>query len=135
MHGFGTCPKCVHRKWDRQQISLLILTIFGRCHAIFALELLAQVSGREAHLSGDGRDRHYWFIVKQTKRLFQSDVSDILREGETICVLSQQVVECVATDIKMVADILTLQIDVGIETLAADGGVDFIELRPFDIRY
>ena len=51
--------------------------------------------------------------------------------------LSQKVVQRMATDVEAVADVLTLQTNVGIEPFGADGGVNGIEKtlpRPLPAR-
>ena len=47
--------------------------------------------------------------------------------------LSQKVVQRMATDVEAVTDVLTLQTNVGIEPFGADGGVNGIVL-PLNLR-
>ena len=101
-----------------------ILTIFDGCDTIFSFELFAQVGGREAYFGGDGRYGLWGFVVEQTERFLQTDIVDILRERESASVLSQKVVQGMAADVEAIADVLTLQTNVGIEPFAADGSIN-----------
>ena len=114
-----------------------ILTIFDGCDTIFSFELFAKVGGRETYFGGDGRYGLLGFVVEQTERFLQTDIVDVLRERESASVLSQKVVQGMAADVEAVADVLTLQTNVGIEPFSADGGVNGIEKtlpRPLPAR-
>ena len=114
-----------------------VLTVFGWRDTIFPFELFAKVGGRETYFGGDGRYGLLGVVVEQTERFLQTDIVDILRERESASVLSQQVVQGMAADVEAVADVLTLQTNVGIEPFGADGGVNGIEKtlpRPLPAR-
>ena len=85
-----------------------VLTVFGRCHTIFTFELFAQVGGRETYFGGNDRYGLVGFVAKKTECLFQSEIVDILWEGEAASKFCQQIVKRMTANVEMVADILAL---------------------------
>ena len=97
--------------------------IFDGGNAIAALKLFAQVGSGETYLAGHIGDGHIRMVGQQVVGHFHTYRVDILRKGKSIGILGQQVVKCMATDRELITDILTLQADIDIKTLSANGRI------------
>ena len=98
--------------------------IFYRGDTIAALELLAQVGGCEAHLLSHVGDGHLGMVGQQVVRNLHADGVDILWKGHAIGKGVELAVKTMAANAKTLHNILSQQVDLCVEALLADNGVD-----------
>ena len=98
--------------------------VFSRGDAVAALELLAQVGGCEAHLLCHVGDGHLRMVGQQVVGYFHADGVDILWKGHAIGKGVELAVKTMTANIKTLHDVITQQVDLCVEALLADDGVD-----------
>ena len=102
-------------------------TILGWSDTVAALELFAQVRGREAHLTGYVGNGQFRVIRKQDISLFHTDGIDELREGHAVGIGRQQIVQTMTTDAEALHDVCAHQVYVSIKPILANSSANLLE--------
>ena len=110
--------------------------VFSRGDAVAALELFAQVGGCEAHLLCHVSDGHLRMVGQQVVGYFHADGVDILWKGHAIGKGVELAVKTMTANIKTPHDVITQQVDLCVEPLLADNGVNgFKEVFVHWVKY